>query len=83
MAPYARHDGHPRSARSKVVAGVLGILLGWLGVHRFYLGYVGIGVLQIILFFVTAGIAGVWGFIEGILCLTGHMRDVDGLELRD
>ena len=71
------------SHRSKVVAGVLGILLGSLGVHRFYLGYVGIGVLQIIVSVVTFGSGGIWGFVEGILCLVGSMRDVDGLPLRD
>jgi len=73
----------PYSSRSKVVAGVLGILLGGLGVHRFYLGYIGVGILQLCLFFCTSGISTVWGFVEGILCLTGQMRDVDGLPLSD
>ena len=66
-----------------VVAGLLGIFLGPLGVHRMYLGFVGIGILQIIVTFVTLGIGGVWGFIEGVLCLCGAMRDVDGLPLRE
>jgi TM2 domain-containing membrane protein YozV len=85
-----RHaEGAPRypgrlSSRSKVAAGVLGILLGWLGVHRFYLGFPGIGILQILVSIVTGGVGGfIWGLIEGILCLTGQMRDVDGLPLRD
>lgn len=86
-APYgAQYPGQyygPVSTRSKVVAGVLGILLGGLGVHRFYLGYIGIGLIQILVFVVTFGMGGIWGFIEGILCLTGSMRDVDGLPLRD
>jgi TM2 domain-containing membrane protein YozV len=65
------------------VAGVLGVLLGPLGVHRFYLGYVGIGVVQVIVTFITVGFGGLWGFIEGVLCLTGPvMRDADGLPLR-
>ena len=71
------------SSRHKVVAGVLGIVLGSLGVHRFYLGFIGVGILQIFVTMITGGIGGVWGFIEGILCLTGQMRDVDGLPLRD
>lgn len=71
------------SSRSRVVAGVLGILLGPLGAHRFYLGYIGIGILQIVLTFMTGGIAGLWGFVEGILCLAGQMRDVDDLPLSD
>ncbi|MFQ5461684.1 MAG: TM2 domain-containing protein [Phycisphaerae bacterium] len=73
----------PYSSRNKVVAGVLGILLGAFGVHRFYLGYIGIGILQLSLFFCTGGFSAIWGFIEGILCLTGQMRDVDGLPLGD
>ena len=79
-------DGY--SPRSKVVAGVLGILFGGLGVHRFYLGYVGIGILQILVTFLglmicIGPVGAVWGFVEGILCLTGSFRDVDGLPLRD
>lgn len=83
------HYDHPPqgvggySWRNRWVAGVLGVVLGPLGVHRFYLGYVGTGVLQIVVTLVTAGIGGLWGFIEGVLCLTGPvMRDVDGLPLR-
>ncbi|MHC5108270.1 MAG: TM2 domain-containing protein [Planctomycetota bacterium] len=71
------------SSRSKVVAGLLGIFLGGLGVHRFYLGHIMIGVIQLILTCVTCGYASIWGFVEGILCFTGHLRDVDGLPLRD
>jgi TM2 domain-containing membrane protein YozV len=71
------------SQRRKLVAGLLGIFFGSLGVHRFYLGYVGIGLLQIIVTLATGGIGGIWGFIEGILCLTGNLRDVDGRPLRD
>ena len=70
------------SSRSKVVAGVLGIIFGCWGVHRFYLGYTGIGILQLVLFFVTFGISSIWGIIEGILCLVGAMRDADGLPLK-
>ena len=71
------------SSRSRIVAALLGIFLGSLGAHRFYLGYITIGIVQIVLTFVTFGLAGLWGFVEGILCLTGHVRDVDGLPLRD
>jgi hypothetical protein len=74
-------DGY--SWRNRWVAGILGVLVGSFGVHRFYLGHHGIGVLQIILTFCTFGIGGLWGFIEGVLCLTGSdLRDVDGLPLR-
>ena len=78
---YKDYTGY--SYRGKVVAGVLGILLGWVGAHRFYLGFHGIGVLQIVVTVLTGGAGGVWGFVEGILCLTGNMRDAEGLPLRD
>lgn len=66
--------------KSKVAAGVLGIILGGIGAHRFYLGYIWIGVLQIILTFFTCGFAAIWGFIEGILilCNSGITTDADG-----
>lgn len=74
----------PVDAKSKVVAGVLGIVLGEWGVHRFYLGYVGIGIAQIIVTIFTMGIGGIWGFIEGILILTGSMnKDAKGRPLKD
>lgn len=55
----------------KVVAGVLAILLGWLGVHKFILGYTTEGILLILFSIVTCGIAGsIIGLIEGIIYLT-------------
>ncbi|MCB9858490.1 MAG: TM2 domain-containing protein [Phycisphaerales bacterium] len=69
------------SHRSKVVAGVLGLLLGGLGIHRFYLGYTGIGLIQLLLS--CTGISWIWGLVEGIIILTGGMQDVDGRDLRD
>lgn len=71
-------------AKSKIAAGVFGLLLGGLGVHRFYLGYVGIGIAQIIVTLITFGVGALWGFIEGILILTGSMnKDAEGRPLRD
>lgn len=72
------------SWRNRWVAGALGVLLGGFGVHRFYLGFTGIGFAQIAATVLTLGIVGpIWGFIEGILCFCGAMRDVDGLPLRN
>jgi len=82
----------PEEAKSKLVAGLLGIFLGGLGIHRFYLGYIPIGVVQLILAllgYVTCGItsiiAWVWGIIEGILILTGKSitTDAKGIPLKD
>ena len=72
------------SWRNRWVAGILGVLLGPLGVHRFYLGFAGIGVLQILATVLT-GVGALWGLIEGVLCLVGATltHDVDGLPLRE
>ncbi len=56
-------------AEKKVPAGVLGILLGWLGIHKFYLGYTKEGIIQIVLS-LACGIGGIIGLIEGIIYLT-------------
>jgi len=70
--------------KSKIVAGILGILLGGLGIHRFYLGYIGIGIIQIIVTLVTFGFGAIWGFIEGILILGGTIdKDAQGRPLVD
>ncbi len=74
----------PEDAKSKLVAGLLGLFLGGLGVHRFYLGYVGIGIVQIIVTLVTFGLGVLWGMIEGILILAGSInKDAKGQPLRD
>lgn len=59
----------PAGAEKKIVAGILAILLGWLGIHKFYLGYTKEGVIQIILS-LLCGLGGIIGIIEGILYLT-------------
>lgn len=59
-----------RPENKKVVAGVLAILLGYLGIHKFILGYIKEGIIQIVLSIITCGIAGIIPFIEGIIYLT-------------
>lgn len=54
----------------KLVAGLLGILLGGFGVHKFYLGYTKEGVIQLVITIATCGIGSLVGLIEGILYLT-------------
>jgi len=54
----------------KVLAGVLGIFLGFLGVHKFVLGYTKQGIIQIIISIFTCGFGGMVGFVEGIIYLT-------------
>lgn len=82
--PPPAYNANP-AQKSRIAAGILGILLGGLGIHRFYLGYVGIGIAQIVVTIVTLGIGSIWGFIEGILILTGSSitTDAKGVPLRD
>ncbi|MGB1209821.1 MAG: TM2 domain-containing protein [Lacinutrix venerupis] len=53
-----------------MIAGILAIVIGSLGVHKFILGYNKEGIIQIIATIVTCGIAGIIPFIEGIIYLT-------------
>ena len=71
------------SPKDKTTAGILGILLGSLGVHRFYLGFIGVGLLQILVTIFTFGLGSIWGFIEGILILVqDDWTDSEGRLLR-
>lgn len=54
----------------KVLAGVLALVFGSLGIHKFILGYTKEGLIQIGISVVTCGIGGVVGFVEGIIYLT-------------
>jgi TM2 domain-containing membrane protein YozV len=81
--------GYPQP-KSKIAAGLLGIFLGGLGIHRFYLGYTVLGIVQLALTLVlgafTFGLVGLWGVVEGIMILAGAQyfrRDAKGIPLRD
>ena len=54
----------------KMIAGILAILLGGFGVHKFVLGYTKEGIIQIVITFITCGAASIVGLIEGIIYLT-------------
>lgn len=62
------------SSKSAVAAGVLAILLGSLGIHKFYLGYSTAGVTMLLVTLLTCGVGGVVmsiiGIVEGIIYLT-------------
>lgn len=85
MAPYGRHPvtGEPFSDKQKLTAGLLGILLGAFGAGRFYLNQPGMAVAQIAVTWLTCGIGGIWPLIDGIMMLTGSVRDQQGRPLRD
>ncbi|HEY1956304.1 MAG TPA: TM2 domain-containing protein [Polyangiaceae bacterium] len=81
-APYGVDPttGMPLSDKSKMTAGLLQIFLGNFGIGRFYLGYTGIGVLQIFFAWMTCGL---WPLIDGIMMLTGKVPDAQGRPLRE
>jgi len=54
----------------RIIAGILGILLGSLGIHKFILGYTKEGIIQLVISFVSCGFLGLIGVIEGIIYLT-------------
>ena len=54
----------------KMIAGILGIVIGSLGIHKFILGYTQEGIIQIVITIVTCGLGGIIGLIEGIIYLT-------------
>ena len=73
-------------AKNKVVAGLVGIFLGGFGVHNFYLGYTGKAVAQLLITVLSccmlSFVSSIWGFIEGILILTGNInKDANGNDL--
>ena len=83
-APYGvdPKSGLPYSSKTKIVAGLLQIFLGSLGVGRFYTGHYGIAIAQILVTLVTFGIGALWPLIDGIMMLAGDPKDSDGYPLR-
>lgn len=75
--------------KSKIVAALLAFFFGYLGIHRFYLGYTTIGLIQllctVVLGIITFGfsiiVVWIWTFVEFILILCGNINDVNGQPL--
>lgn len=64
-----------RQENKKVLAGVLALVFGYLGIHKFILGYTQEGIIQLVISIVTCGLGGIIGFIEGIIYLTKTDED--------
>ena len=68
-------DWTQMGADKRIVAGILGILVGGLGIHKFMLGYTTEGIIQIVISVVTCGAGSIIGLIEGIIYLTKSDED--------
>ena len=60
--------------KSQLIALILAIFVGGLGIHRFYLGYTGIGIVQLL----TFGGCGIWSLIDLIRIITGDLKPKSG-----
>jgi len=60
--------------KSQVIALILVLVVGGLGIHRFYLGYIWQGVVQLL----TLGGCGIWALIDLIRIITGDLKPKDG-----
>lgn len=89
--PYGA-PGYPMAygtpLKSKTTAALLAFFLGIFGVHRFYLGHTGLGVVFICLliggiltFGLTWIVGSVWALVDFIMILTGSLRDSDNRPL--
>ncbi len=72
-------EPQPVSKRSRGVALVLGVVGGWLGMHRFYVGKPGTGLAMLC----TFGGLGMWWLYDLVLLAAGDFRDADDLPLRN
>ena len=67
-----------KSEKGFVPTLLLCLLLGTLGIHRFYVGKIGTGILQLI----TLGGLGIWTLVDLIMVITGNFKDKKGLPIK-
>ena len=74
--------GQIPGAEKKMVSGILAILLGWLGIHKFYLGYQTEGIVMLVIGLagwllcgVPTMVVSIIGIIEGVMYLTKSDQD--------
>jgi TM2 domain-containing membrane protein YozV len=65
------------SSKDWIVTLILCIFVGYLGIHRFYVGKIGTGIIMLLI----GGGLGVWWLIDIIMIATGHFKDSNGLPI--
>ncbi|MBX8687658.1 NINE protein [Mycobacterium sp. 20091114027_K0903767] len=96
VSPIPDDVGTDDPRKPSVAAGLLQLLFGFLGLGRFYLGYIGIGVAQLglwiasllvwlfinmVLGWIMLAASGVWVLVEAIMMIVGAIPDSDGRRL--
>ena len=72
------NDQAPLSEKGFVPTILLCFFLGAFGIHRFYVGKIGTGILMLI----TLGGLGIWTLIDFIIIVTGNFKDKEGLLIK-
>jgi len=83
VGPVGAYLQDIRAVKNHYIAAFLGLFLGFAGVHRLYLGFYWLGIMQIVVTYLSGGYGVVWGFVEAVLLFTGHMyKDAKGRPLK-
>ena len=72
-------QSNPKSEKGYVPMILLCFFLGGLGVHRFYAGKIGTGILMLL----TLGGLGIWTLIDFVIIVLGNFKDADGLAIKN
>ncbi len=77
-ARLSRDEAADVSPKSRLAVSLLAWFLGFWGIHRFYLGKIGTGILMIL----TLGGLGIWQLIDFIMAVAGAMKDKNGKPIK-